>query len=462
MRVAFHGAARQVTGSCHLVECRGKRILVDCGLYQGGRELDEENSQDFGFDPASIDYLLLTHAHLDHCGRIPLLCRRGFRGEIVTTSASRELARLVLMDSAHLQEEEARYRARRHYRHGHRFSPNPLYSVVDVLNSTERFGRAAAYGQPIDLCDGVRVTFLDAGHILGSACLYIELSEGGAARSLLFSGDLGNTERPFLRGLSKPPHADVVVMESTYGNRLHRKLQPSIEEFYAAIRDALERGGNVIVPTFALERAQELLFFLREGIEQRRLPGSLQVFLDSPMAISATEIYERHAECFSREAAQLFRRDQDPFVFPGLHMTRETAESMALNRLTGGAVILAGSGMCTGGRVRHHLRHNLARTQSSVVFVGFAARGTLARRIIDGEREVNIFGERVAVRATIHTINGFSAHADQAELIAWHEQTGRPALTCLVHGEEDAMQSLASHLAGHKVLMPELHTAIDL
>jgi metallo-beta-lactamase family protein len=462
VRISFHGAARGVTGSCHLVECAGKRILVDCGLFQGGHELDEENADDFGFDPASIDFLLLTHAHLDHCGRIPLLVRRGFKGEIVTTAASRELARLVLMDSAHLQEEEARYQARRHARHGRNASPAPLYTEVDVLRTTEHFGRTAAYGKPIPLAEGVGVTFLDAGHILGSACLFLELREDGDNRRLLFSGDLGNAERPFLRAPAPTPAADVVVMETTYGDRLHRKLAPSVEEFYQAINDTLERGGNVIVPTFALERAQELLFFLREGVERRRLPDSLQVFLDSPMAISATEIYERHAECFKPGVTLLFRKGRDPFALKGLHFTRETSESVALNRVTGGAVILAGSGMCTGGRVRHHLRHNLSRSQSSVIFVGFAARHTLARRIIDGEQEVNIFGETFEVRASIHTINGFSAHADQTELVAWHAGTGGPARTFLVHGEEKAMQCIAGMLGGGQVTMPDLHEAFTI
>jgi metallo-beta-lactamase family protein len=462
VKISFHGAARGVTGSCHLVECSGHRVLIDCGLYQGGRELDEENAEDFGFDPASIDFLLLTHAHLDHCGRIPLLCRRGFRGEIVTTSASRDLAQLVMMDSAHLQEEEARYRARRHIRHGHAFSPEPLYTVRDVQDSTRHFGRTASYDTPLALADGVNVTFVDAGHILGSACLLLELREDDRTRRVLFSGDLGNAERPFLRSPARPPRADAVVMESTYGDRLHRPLGPSVEEFYAAIEDTIARGGNVVVPTFALERAQELLFFLREGQQQHRLPESLQSFLDSPMAISATEIYERHPECFDREVATQFSRGQDPFAPQGLHFTRETAESMALNRVSGGAVILAGSGMCTGGRVRHHLRHNLGRSQSSVVFVGFAASGTLARRIIDGAKEVIIYGESVAVRATIHTINGFSAHADQAELLAWHGQTGSPGRTFLVHGEFDVMQKLAAQLGSGEVVMPRLHESFDL
>jgi metallo-beta-lactamase family protein len=456
MEISFHGADRGVTGSCHMVECDGKRILIDCGLYQGGREIEEENAEDFGFDPASIDFLLLTHAHLDHCGRIPLLAKRGFRGEIVTTGASRELSRLVMLDAANLQEEEARYQQRHKARRGQRPETQPLYSVLDALNSTELFGRPAHYGRLLQLTPSVGVTFLDAGHILGSASVLLELTEGNERRTVLFSGDLGNAGRPLLRDPVTPKHADVVVMETTYGDRRHKALEPSVEELYDAIHATFKRGGNVIIPTFALERAQELLFYLRDGVEKDRLPGSLQVFLDSPMAISATEIYRRHAECYEPSVAKLFREGNDPFDLPGLHFTRETAESIALNRITGGAVILAGSGMCTGGRVRHHLKQNLWRRESSVVFVGFAARGTLARQIIDGAREVKIFGEPTPVRASVHTINGFSAHADQAELLAWHGKLGRPARTFLVHGEEDSMRKFATLLRDTEVEMPTL------
>jgi len=462
MNISFHGADRGVTGSCHLIECAGHRVLIDCGLYQGGRELDEENADDFGFDPESIDFLLLTHAHLDHCGRIPLLSKRGFKGEVITTSASRELARLVMMDSAHLQEEEARYQSRKKSRHGDNNKIEPLYSVLDALNSTEHFGRTAFYNQALELAPGLRATFLDAGHILGSACIFLELEEAGRRRTVIFSGDLGNAERPFLRSPVTPPKADVVVMETTYGNRLHKTLAPSVEELYEAITDTFKRGGNVIIPTFALERAQELLFYLREGVEQDRMPGSIQVFLDSPMAISATEIFERHPECYEADVAELFREGRDPFHLPGLHFTRETADSIALNRIGGGAVILAGSGMCTGGRVRHHLRHNLWREDSSVIFVGFAARGTLARSIIDGAMKVHIYGEEIPVRAKIHTINGFSAHADQAELLNWHRQIGSPERTFLVHGEEEVMAQFAELLQDTNVEMPLLGQSFEL
>jgi metallo-beta-lactamase family protein len=463
MKISFHGADRNVTGSCHLIECAGRRILIDCGLYQGSRELVEENSEDFGFDPASIDFLLLTHAHLDHCGRIPLLSKRGFKGEIITTSASRELARLVLLDSAHLQEEEARYHARRRARHGHRSSPAPLYTVLDALNSSEHFGRTAEYSKPLELSPGIRATFYDAGHILGSASIYLELDEHGDHRTVLFSGDIGNAGRALLRDPSTPDHADVVVMETTYGDRLHKELQPTIQELYDAINATMERGGNVIIPTFALERAQELLYYLRKGMMQKSLPGSLQVFLDSPMAISATEIFERHPECYESDVAELFREGGDPFHLPGLHFTRETSESIAINRLRSGAVILAGSGMCTGGRVRHHLKQNLWRSESSVIFVGYASRGTLARRIIDGAKEVHIFGEEIKIRAKIHTISGFSAHADQAELLAWFKSMQTPERTILVHGDREAMEHFAGLLPETtSVEMPELGESRNL
>jgi metallo-beta-lactamase family protein len=462
MKLSFHGADRGVTGSCHLLEAAGKRILVDCGLFQGGRRLDEENAEDFGFDARKIDLVLLTHAHLDHCGRLPLLVKRGFRGEIVSTSATRDLTRLVLLDAAHLQEEEARSLARRRERRGenHR-NGEPLYSLIDATNVFDQFGRAAAYGEALELPPGLRVKFFDAGHILGSASVLVEVEEGGAGKKILFSGDIGNYGRPLLRDPDPPANVDVVVMETTYGDRLHRSLDASIMEFYEALNTSFRRGGNVVIPTFALERAQELLFYLREGVEQNKLPPSMQVFLDSPMAISATEIFRKHPESCGPEVARLLGGGVNPFEPPGLHFCRESAESIALNSVRGGAVIMAGSGMCTGGRVRHHLRHNLGRADSSVIFVGFAAQGTLGRQIVDGASAVSIFGEPIVVRAHIHTINGFSAHADQAELLAWRRRAN-PARTFLVHGEEASMRAFAEKLGGAPVELPQMGEAFEL
>jgi metallo-beta-lactamase family protein len=463
MKISFHGADKSVTGSCHLLECAGKRILIDCGMYQGGRELVEENAEPFGFDPTDIDFLLLTHAHLDHCGRIPLLTKRGFTGEVITTEATVELARLIMLDAAGLQEEEARYQIRKSKRRGKRKpATEPLYNTLDALNSLERFGRRAMYAQALQVAPGIRATFLDAGHILGSACIFFELEENGHQHRLLFSGDIGYSGRAILRDPATPPEVDTVVMETTYGDRLHKQLQPSIEELYEVVNETIGRGGNVIIPTFALERAQEILYYLREGVDNNRIKYYTNVFLDSPMAISATQIFARHPECFDSDTLNLSQNGRDPFDLPGLHFTRETAESMAINQVEGGAVIMAGSGMCTGGRVRHHLKHNLWNKRNSIVFVGFAAQGTLARTIIDGAKRVKIYGEEISVHASIHTIGGFSAHADQAELLAWHKHTGNPSKTFLVHGEEESMQVFARKLKNTHVEMPVLHQSYDL
>jgi len=461
MKLSFHGADRGVTGSCHLLECAGKRVLVDCGLYQGGRELNGQNAEPFGFDARGIDYVLLTHAHLDHCGRLPLLVKRGFRGEIVTTAASRELARIVLVDAARVQEEEARHETRSTQRHGDGRAVDALFVTMDAFHTMEQFGRTAAYGEPLELAAGVSVTFLNAGHILGSASLELHCQEGERKRALAFSGDLGSRGRPLLDDRVVPAHCDAVIMETTYGDRLHRPLQASVEELYQAIEGALGRGGNVIIPTFALERAQELLYFLREGVAQGRLSRRLEVFLDSPMAVSATQIFERHPEACGAQVAAMLQAGQDPFNLPGLHFVRETSDSMALNRIASGAIIMAGSGMCTGGRVLHHLKHNLWREECSVVFVGYAAQGTLARQIIDGAQLVKIFGEEVRVRAQVHTINGFSAHADRDELLLWHRSIA-PERTFLVHGEQGVMQQFAAQLQQTRAEMPAQGEVFEL
>lgn len=465
MKLSFHGANQSVTGSCHLLQYAGKNILVDCGMYQGGSDLVLENEKPFGFDPKSIHYLLLTHAHLDHCGRIPLLVKLGFKGEIITTSATSELARLIMLDSASLQEEEIRYQLRKIKRLGKicKRKLSPLYTILDALNSLDRFGRKVDYDNRIKLAKDIYITFTDAGHILGSASIYIELMENNRQiHRLMFSGDLGYSGRPILRDPAPPPHVDTVVMETTYGDRLHKQLTPSMDELYSVINKTISRGGNVIIPAFALERTQEILYSLRQGIENKKLNNFINVFLDSPMAISATKIFENHPECYDAETLNLLRNTSDPLNFPGLHFTRETAESIAINKISGGAVIMAGSGMCTGGRVRHHLKHNIWRSESSLVFVGFAAKGTLARKIIDGAKQISIFGEKIPVQADIHTIGGFSAHADQSELIAWHAMTGRPKTTFLVHGEQESMEAIAQKLDSVEVKIPKLHQSYKL
>ena len=452
MNLSFHGAAGQVTGSCHLVECAGRRILVDCGMFQGGHELHDDNARPFGFDPAGIDVVLLTHAHLDHCGRLPLLCKQGFRGEILSTSATRDLARLVLLDSAHLHEEEAR----RRHRHGHRGGKHEaLYDTVDALDAIARFERAASYGKTLQLFPGITATFFDAGHILGSASIRLDLSEAGRKRAVLFSGDLGPPDRPLLNDAAPPDDADIVVMETTYGDRDHRDLDASISEFIAAVGHTARQGGNVIIPTFAMERAQELLWFLRGAMEAGTLDPDIQVYLDSPMAISATRIFARHPEALRPELAAIIHAGRDPFRLPALHYCREAQDSQALNRIRSGAVIMAGSGMCTGGRVRHHLRHNLGNADSAVVFVGYAAEGTLARIIIDGAKTVKLFGREIRVKARIHTINGFSAHAGASDLLAWHRGTGTPERTFLVHGEQGPLDGFARRLGRHGVEIAE-------
>jgi metallo-beta-lactamase family protein len=450
MQLSFHGADRDVTGSCHLLECAGKRLLIDCGMFQGGRELEEENSAPLGFEAAAVDFLLLTHAHLDHCGRLPLLARRGFRGEIIATAATRELAQIVMQDAAHMAEEDANWRTR-HARDGKPVAA--LYTQGDVAAAMACFGRPAAYGVELELAPGLRVSFHDAGHILGSAHVLVQVVENGRTRRVLFSGDIGGAGRPIIRD-PEPPAAEIVLMETTYGDRSHRSPAASVAELLEVIRTSIARGGNVVIPSFALERSQEILYMLRAAIASGALPAQLPVFVDSPMAISATEVYRAHPECYDAEAAALIAGGVDLFGFPGLRLVRAASESITINRIAGGAVIIAGSGMATGGRVRHHLVNNLPRGDASIVFVGFAARGTPARRIIDGARSIMLFGEEVPVRAQVHTINGFSAHADQGELLRWHARVGGAERTVLVHGEQGAMAAFAALLPGVPVLMP--------
>jgi metallo-beta-lactamase family protein len=457
-----HGAAREVTGSCHRIQFGGHQILVDCGLFQGRRDEEEANAEAFGFDPCRIDALLLTHAHLDHCGRIPRLVKQGFKGPIYATAATRELVRVVLMDAARLQEEDAARASRLRHRRGEAES-KPLFTLEDVVRTLDQFAEAVPYNQPIQIVAGIHAEFIDAGHILGSACILLVLEDGDMTRRIVFSGDIGYSGRAILRDPTPAPAADYVVMETTYGDRNHRSLEKSVDEFYAAVSQTLARGGNVVIPTFALERAQEILYYLHRGTQDSRLPKDTSIFLDSPMAISATEIFRRHPEGLRETFAKELDHD-DLFATPNLHFSRDTSESMAINRIEGGAIIIAGSGMCTGGRVRHHLKHNLWREKSSVIFVGYAAQGTLGRRIVDGAKRVRIFNEIIQVNADIHTINGFSAHADQDGLLNWLGELPRRSVF-LVHGEQNrGMQAMAERLAnrGLHVQLPERDRLISL
>ena len=445
MRLTFRGAAGEVTGSCHELEAAGRHLLVDCGMYQGSRQLAEDNAAGFGFDAAAIELLLLTHAHLDHCGRIPLLVKRGFRGRIVTTAATRDLAALVLQDAAGLQEEEARHHNHNHGQgNGGDAGEAPLYDANDVAGVLRLMEGSAVYDAPLELAPGLRATFRNAGHILGSASILVEAEEPGGVRRAVFSGDLGNRDKPLLNPPEPAPAADAVIMESTYGDRSHRSVADSVREFQQVVAETLARGGNVVIPTFALERAQDLLFYLREMAERKELPAGTGVYLDSPMAISATGIFRRHPEAFNPETRELFAEGRDPFAVPGLEMTRDRRASAALAAARR-AVIMAGSGMAAGGRIRYHLRQHLPDAASSIVFVGYAAAGTAARQIIDGAREVRLLGETVPVRAQIHTIGGFSAHADRAELLQW-AASAPGARIYLVHGEGAAASSLAAAL----------------
>ncbi|MDE2363094.1 MAG: MBL fold metallo-hydrolase [Hyphomicrobiales bacterium] len=461
MKISFHGADRDVTGSCHLIEAAGKKILVDCGMFQGGATERAENKMDFGFDPDSIDVLVLTHAHLDHCGRIPLLVKRGFRGEIVCTGPTRELSRLVMLDSARLQEEDTHRpmrKARRWEPHGP--AEQPLYDVQDAMKALDRFGRLVTVGSTIELVPNVTATFYEAGHILGSTSVLIESKENGSTKRILMSGDLGDPGRSLLNDYAPPAAADAVVMETTYGDRDHKDFNESVEEFYEAIAQIRARGGNIVVPTFALERAQELLFYLKTGIAQNKIPPDLQIFVDSPMAISATDIARNSPDFFRPNIAELLKSGDDPFAPPHLRFTKLSRDSMEINNIKGGALILAGSGMATGGRVLHHLRHNLARPECGVIFVGFASVGTLARKIIDGAKVVQVLEDEVPVRASVHTINGFSGHAGRKSLIAWRAKVNAPK-TFLVHGEVAAMQAIAPALPGQPT-MPAIGDAAEI
>jgi metallo-beta-lactamase family protein len=446
MQLEFYGGAGEVTGSCHILTVGGRRVLLDCGMIQGGPAPDERNRAEFPFDASRVDAVILSHAHIDHCGRLPLLRRRGFRGPIYANPACRDLMRILLADSANMQERDAERDNRRRQKSGVRGVVEPLFTLEDALEVLQQV-RAVRYGDAADVLPGVELTFRDAGHILGSASVWLTLREGGLVRRVVFSGDVGQYDSPILRDPEPGPAADLVLMESTYGDRLHRDRAATLEEFGAILRDAKRDGGNVLIPAFAVGRTQELLYELATHFDEWQL-DEWRVYLDSPMAIEATAVYWKHGELFDQEAQEWLARARALPALPNLTLTRTADESMAINRITHGAIVIAGSGMCTGGRIVHHLKHNLARPECDVVFSGFQAQGTLGRAIVDGRDYVRIHGSPVKVAARVHTLGGFSAHGDQHDLMRWYGAIpGRPPVW-LVHGEPSAAAALRDALRG--------------
>jgi len=446
LRIQFLGAARQVTGSCYFVEAGGLRLLVDCGLFQERAYL-ERNWLPFSIPPESLSYVLLTHVHLDHSGLLPKLVREGFAGEILTTAASADLLPLVLLDSARVQEEDAAYKKKRHQKEGRKgpYPEVPLYTE-DEASRVSAYLNPVSYHEARMLRRNVAVRFYDAGHILGSAMIELNVREDGRTWSILFSGDIGQRNKPLVRDPAVFEQADAVIMESTYGARKHQDpadVETMLSEF---IKEAVEAGGNLVIPVFAVERAQELLFHLSRLV-RKKLIARLPVFLDSPLATDITKVFLRHPECLDKETLGLFRSGQSPFQFTGLQTARTADESKAINSLRQPAIILAGSGMCTGGRIKHHLRHNISRPESTILFVGYQAVGTLGRQILEGRPEVRILGELHPLRARIREIKAFSGHADRDGLLSWigHFRQPYPQIF-LTHGEKEVAEALAKTL----------------
>ncbi len=434
--VRSYGAAEVVTGSCHMLRLKsGVRILVDCGMFQGNEE--EWNAGPFGFDPKKVDLLLITHAHLDHVGRIPKLVKEGFEGLIVATKPTFELAQVVLMDSAKLMEEEFRTRYRKAQRRGEEKQvPPPLYTVEDVENLFLLPHLYARYDKPLKVAKGVRVLFRNAGHILGSATVEIDYKEERVGKKVVFSGDLGSPHDIVTPYVADVPKADTLFIESTYGDRNHKSLKKSVREFKDAVRKTLLNRGNVIIPSFAIERTQEVLCLLKQMYRSRELPHC-KIFLDSPMAIRATHLFSKYHNELGPECRRFYREDGDVFGFPWLRFTSDVEDSKRINEIERGAVIIAGSGMCTGGRILHHFKNRLWNERNCVIFVGYQAEGTLGRHIVEGAQWVRIYNEDIRIRAKIYTINGFSAHADQRGLIEWMRRFEKLGKIALVHGEKE-------------------------
>lgn len=436
----FYGAAGRVTGSCHILRHRGRTVLLDCGLVQGGHEEEARNAEEFPFDAAEVDAVVLSHAHLDHSGRLPLLAKRGFRGTIHAQNATRALIRILLNDAAGIEQSvvrrENRYRAER----GQALLA-PLYGHDDVTDTLE-LTAGHRYHVPFEVVPGVRATFRDAGHIMGSAVVHLEIDTPEGATRLTYSGDLGQYDSPILRDPVTPNPSDLVLMETTYGDRCHRDRHQSMAELGTILEHAHRVGGNVLIPAFAVGRSQELLYELGKHYDEWDV-ARWQIFLDSPLAIEASEIYWDFDNLFDQEAKEIFQEQVFMPHLPNLHFTRTTDESKAINRLKRGAIVIAGSGMCNGGRILHHFRREIGRKETQVIFTGFQPSGTLGRRIIDGAETIRIHGESYPVRAAVHTIGGLSAHADRDDLLRWYQgfeptPAGTPVPAFLVHGDPEA------------------------
>jgi len=467
MKLSFLGGAAEVTGSCYLVETAAARFLVDCGMFQGGREADQKNAAPFVFDPGKIDFVLLTHAHIDHSGLLPRLCAQGFRGPIYTTSATADLLEVMLLDSAHIQEKEARWqeRSEKRGRRAHPAPPEPLYSVAQAQACLEQL-RAVEYDAEISPHPAVRCRLREAGHILGAAIIEVWADTGGRRLKIVFSGDIGHAGHPIVRDPALIEDADYLLIESTYGNRQHKSLADTLTELEFAISDTLtHKHGNVIVPAFAVGRTQDLLYLLTDLYRQGRLPP-LYIYVDSPMATKATEITLKHAALLDTETRAMLEWMRSSRERPHINFIQDVAESMALAKIKSGAVIISASGMCNAGRIKHHLAGNLGRRECSVLFTGFQASGTLGRRIVDGAKTARIFGAEVPVRARIYTIGGLSAHADQAGLLAWlRHYTRPPRQTFVVHGEAATAQIFCDAVhtqLGWRAMVPIAHSTVEL
>lgn len=431
MKIQFLGGVRTVTGSCFYLETPELKMLVDCGMFQGEDSYALNRAQ-FLFNPSEVDYLFLTHAHMDHSGLIPKLVSDGFQGKIIATSATTDLVELMLYDSAHIQESDSEWMTRKALRAG-REPVLPLYTVNDVRASMPFFSKIP-YGKIGHKGKGIKYRFLEAGHILGSGSLEIWFQEGPQEKKIVFSGDIGKKGNPIINDPSVATESDYIVMESTYGNRLHKNMDASINELIEAIKVTFKQGGNVLIPAFAIGRTQDILYILNQLVRENRL-YKINVYIDSPLAEEATKTYLAHPECFDEEAKRILNAESVADSIR-LKFTNSVDESMALNKIKSHAIIIAGSGMCEGGRIRHHMKHNLWRPECSIIFSGFQASGTLGRRIVDGAKTVRIFGEEIVVKASVYTIGGFSAHADQKGLLEWLETFKDSPKVFVVHGEE--------------------------